>query len=42
MHHLKSDINDIFRAGLALAMEVAAPAKSGGVRQRGEIAEKYK
>ncbi len=37
-----TDINSILRKGLALAMEVAAPARSGGVRQRTEIEEKYK
>ncbi len=42
MQNLTRNINDIFRAGLALAMEVAAPTRSGGVRQRSEIAEKYK
>lgn len=37
-----TDINSILRKGLALAMEVSAPARSGGVRQRTEIEEKYK
>ncbi len=42
MQHMTRNINDIFRVGLALAMEVAAPTRSGGVRQRSEIADKYK
>ncbi len=42
MQNLTRNINDIFRVGLALAMEVAAPTRSGGVRQRSDIAEKYK
>ncbi len=37
-----TDIKSILRKGLALAMEVSAPARSGGVRQRTEIEEKYK
>ena len=37
-----TDINSILRKGLTLAMEVSAPARSGGVRQRTEIEEKYK
>ena len=42
MQNLTRNINDIFRVGLTLAMEVAAPTRSGGVRQRSDIAEKYK
>ena len=37
-----TDINSILRKGLTLAMEISAPARSGGVRQRTEIEEKYK
>lgn len=42
MHLRTQNISDIFRTGLSLAMEVAAPSRTGSVRQRSEIAEKYK